>query len=135
MKKALCAIWLLGVFAQSSVRLGWVLYYHINKSRIVATLCENRDKPDMHCDGKCYLRKKLESAERVQTSKEQADGKMPPLPEPLRQLAQAPLFLPPAEAWFLHLAPRVLWERTDFPALPMRWPQAYPVGIFKPPSC
>lgn len=135
MKKALCAVWLLGILSQSSVRLGWVLYYHINKSRIVATLCENRDKPDMHCDGKCYLRKKLESAERVQATESQSESKMPPLPESLRQLAQTPLFPPPAHAWALRPSDRDSEERAVLPPRPMRWPQACPPGIFKPPSC
>ncbi len=36
-----------------------VVEYVINYDFIVATLCENRDKPEMHCDGKCYLTKQL----------------------------------------------------------------------------
>lgn len=36
-----------------------VVEYVINYDFIIATLCENQDKPDMHCDGKCYLVKQL----------------------------------------------------------------------------
>ena len=40
-----------------------VLNYQINKKSIAATRCENRDKPEMRCDGKCYLSKQLKQAE------------------------------------------------------------------------
>jgi hypothetical protein len=33
----------------------WIL----NQSSITAEKCENRDKPQLHCDGKCYLKKQL----------------------------------------------------------------------------
>lgn len=33
--------------------------YMINYDYIVNKLCENRDKPEMHCNGKCYLTKQL----------------------------------------------------------------------------
>ncbi|MCK0189814.1 hypothetical protein [Arenibacter sp. F20364] len=33
--------------------------YAVNYDYIVENLCENRDTPSMHCDGKCYLAKQL----------------------------------------------------------------------------
>ena len=33
--------------------------YLLNKDYIARVLCENKNKPAMHCDGKCYLKKKL----------------------------------------------------------------------------
>ena len=33
--------------------------YAINYDYIVENLCENRDTPSLHCDGKCYLAKQL----------------------------------------------------------------------------
>ncbi|MEZ4971067.1 MAG: hypothetical protein R2814_15665 [Flavobacteriaceae bacterium] len=33
--------------------------YAINFDYIVENLCENRDTPSLHCDGKCYLAKQL----------------------------------------------------------------------------
>lgn len=36
-----------------------VVEYVVNYEYIVTTLCENRDKPEMHCNGKCYLSKEL----------------------------------------------------------------------------
>lgn len=34
--------------------------YLVNKEYIATTLCENREMPEMKCDGKCYLRKQLQ---------------------------------------------------------------------------
>lgn len=33
--------------------------YIVNFDYIVNVLCENKDRPDMNCDGKCYLSKQL----------------------------------------------------------------------------
>lgn len=37
--------------------------FELNRNYIASALCENRDKPEMHCNGKCYLLKKLKQAE------------------------------------------------------------------------
>jgi len=37
--------------------------FELNKDYIATTLCVNRDKPQLHCNGKCYLMKKLKAAE------------------------------------------------------------------------
>jgi hypothetical protein len=34
-----------------------------NQAYIAAALCENRDRPELNCEGKCYLMKKLKAAE------------------------------------------------------------------------
>ncbi|RYF64966.1 MAG: hypothetical protein EOO39_25710 [Cytophagaceae bacterium] len=56
---------------------GTIAYYHVNKAYIARVLCENRDKPQLHCDGQCYLAKQLkaqqdrqdkETTERVQNT-------------------------------------------------------------------
>ncbi|MFI5135845.1 MAG: hypothetical protein ACHQD9_08335, partial [Chitinophagales bacterium] len=33
--------------------------YNLNHTYIASVLCENRDKPQLHCDGKCYLKKEM----------------------------------------------------------------------------
>lgn len=35
------------------------LEYWLNYDYIVNELCENKDKPQIHCDGKCHLNKEL----------------------------------------------------------------------------
>ena len=36
-----------------------IVEYYANHEYIVAVLCENRDKPAMACNGKCYLEKEM----------------------------------------------------------------------------
>ena len=44
--------------------------YELNQKYIAAKLCENRDKPQIHCNGKCYLAKKIKQAEEKEKSQE-----------------------------------------------------------------
>jgi hypothetical protein len=37
--------------------------YFLNKSYIAKVFCINREKPKMHCNGKCYLAKQLKEQE------------------------------------------------------------------------
>jgi hypothetical protein len=54
---------------------GIIAHYQLNKAYIARVLCENRDRPELHCDGQCFLAKRLkaqqdkqdkETTERVQ---------------------------------------------------------------------
>ena len=36
-------------------------YYLVDRSDFIERLCENRDKPELKCDGKCYLGKMLKA--------------------------------------------------------------------------
>ncbi len=44
--------------------------FKLNQSYIAAKLCENRGKPLLHCNGKCYLMKKMRQAEDKQNNAE-----------------------------------------------------------------
>lgn len=33
--------------------------YEINKSEIIKQFCENKDKPELKCDGKCHMKKMM----------------------------------------------------------------------------
>ena len=37
--------------------------FYLNQNYIASTLCENRDNPQLHCNGKCQLQKKLNQQE------------------------------------------------------------------------
>ncbi len=39
-----------------------LIEYQTNKEYIASVLCENRNKPKMACNGKCYLNKKIEAS-------------------------------------------------------------------------
>ena len=43
-----------------------LVHYEINKDEITAKYCVNKDKPTMHCCGKCLLKKKLAEQEEQQ---------------------------------------------------------------------
>ena len=38
---------------------GTIAYFKLNREYIAKVLCENRKRPELHCDGKCYLAKQL----------------------------------------------------------------------------
>ena len=42
--------------------------YLINKDYITKVLCINKDKPKMHCNGKCHLKKQLEKEKKKEQS-------------------------------------------------------------------
>jgi len=50
-----------------------VLDYIINYDYIAKELCENKAKPQMHCNGKCHLMKELAKA--AEEQKQQSDKK------------------------------------------------------------
>jgi len=45
--------------------------FELNRDFIAATLCENIDVPEMHCDGQCYLAKKIKQAQEKEKSNSQ----------------------------------------------------------------
>lgn len=63
MKNALVYILLIATLLPTVSQWGTIAYYHANKEYIARVLCQNRDKPDLHCDGKCYLAKKLKATQ------------------------------------------------------------------------
>jgi predicted transcriptional regulator of viral defense system len=63
MRSTLVYIWLLATILPTFSPWGTIAYYHINKDYITRVLCENRDKPELNCNGQCYLAKKLKAQE------------------------------------------------------------------------
>jgi hypothetical protein len=49
--------------------------FELNRNYIVTKLCENRDKPAVHCDGKCYFAKKIKQVDDKQASDERQSQK------------------------------------------------------------
>ena len=49
--------------------------FEMNKKQIISTLCENRNRPWLHCNGKCYLLKKLRQSEEREKSEERQSQK------------------------------------------------------------
>lgn len=71
MFRQLTALVLIPLLFASSLSKTMVLAgFRMNRSYIAAELCENRDKPQLHCQGKCYLKKKLQLAEQKEKEQE-----------------------------------------------------------------
>jgi hypothetical protein len=49
--------------------------YELNKTYISTTLCENRDKSQLDCKGKCFLKKKISQAEKQEQKQERSGSK------------------------------------------------------------
>lgn len=50
--------------------------FEMNKSYIAKELCINRDNPQLHCNGKCYLMRKLKQAQDKEQKQEQSFQKI-----------------------------------------------------------
>lgn len=45
-------------------------YYNLDPIGFIETLCENQDKPDLKCNGKCHLKKVAKSQDKEQNTPE-----------------------------------------------------------------
>jgi hypothetical protein len=54
---------------QCMMQLGIVAWYNVNKDYVANVLCENKDKPELNCCGKCYVRKQIRKTEDQGTGK------------------------------------------------------------------
>src|SRR5690606_25919982 len=78
MLSRLIAILLIGFLAAENVsRLLVSAAFELNREYIADNLCENRDQPQLHCDGHCYLAKKLKEADGQQKKSEKEAQKNP----------------------------------------------------------
>jgi len=44
--------------------------FELNKKYIISNLCENRNKPWLHCNGKCFFMKKIKQAQENEKNNE-----------------------------------------------------------------
>jgi len=59
LKKFVAILALVGILLQTFSQVVILAQFYANQDYIAKHLCENRDKPQMHCNGKCCLKKKL----------------------------------------------------------------------------
>jgi|GEM_PF-4115022 len=59
MRKLLIYILLFATLLPTVSPWGTIVDFHADRDYIVRVLCENRDKPQLHYNGKCYLVRKL----------------------------------------------------------------------------
>lgn len=60
MKKIIGLTLVLALAFQCLSKLGILTFYHFYKEYVIEEYCENKDKPVLHCDGTCFLKKGLE---------------------------------------------------------------------------
>lgn len=61
----------LAILAQQGSKTFILLDYLVNKKYVATVLCENRDRPLLHCNGKCHLKKEFKKDDAKQGSEKQ----------------------------------------------------------------
>lgn len=70
MKYAFIIFVALGILAKDIASISWDIWFMLNQQEVTETLCENKDKVEMQCNGKCYLSKQLQKVENQQNPTE-----------------------------------------------------------------
>lgn len=60
MKKTIAIVLLIALAFRPSYYVSQLVYYGLNINYIIEKYCVNKDKPELHCNGKCHLAKQLE---------------------------------------------------------------------------
>jgi hypothetical protein len=94
--------------------------FELNRNYIANKLCENRDKPWLHCNGHCYFMKKIKQAEEKQNSEERQSQK---------NLFQEAMFTAKSEIRFYSSVLQVMQVPIHHIRLPM-----VNLPIFQPPK-
>jgi len=66
MNKLTALVLMLCLSCQLVLKLSIYAWFEINQEYIAATLCENKNKPELVCCGKCVLTKQLKKADDVE---------------------------------------------------------------------
>ncbi|WP_353723196.1 hypothetical protein [Dyadobacter sp. 676] len=66
MRSVIAYILLAAIMLPTLSPWGTIAYFKLNREYIAKVLCENRKRPELHCDGKCYLAKKLRQQQEKQ---------------------------------------------------------------------
>lgn len=74
--KPLSILILFSLFIANCSSLLVFLSFEANHAYISKELCVNKNKPDLHCNGKCYLMKKLKQAQDKEDKQERGSQKI-----------------------------------------------------------
>ena|SRR6476661_382566 len=69
-KRTLIFVLILSIISAHFSKLFVFAGFELNKTYIAAKLCINKNKPELQCFGKCFLKKKLKQAEEKQAQQE-----------------------------------------------------------------
>src|SRR5258708_39571606 len=118
--KLTAALLIIAIISSSFSRFFIYAGYELNRNYIATKLCENRDKPWLHCNGKCYFMKKIKQAEEKEKSGERQTQK---------NLFQEALFTPKSGIRFYSKVLQVMQVPSNRIALPV-----IDRPIFQPPQ-
>lgn len=62
MKRVIASFLLVLFCAKFFYTVFWLVYFQINQREIIRLSCENKNRPALKCNGKCYLAKQLRKA-------------------------------------------------------------------------
>lgn len=72
----LSTIFLLAVLLSKTIySVFWQVNFHLNQQEIVRLECENKNRPELHCNGKCYLAKQLQKADNLLDERREESSK------------------------------------------------------------
>ncbi len=98
--------------------------FELRRDYIAQYLCENRSHPELHCDGKCYLAKKLKAAQ--DHEERQAGSRL------VQQLLELPASIASLDIRF---EPAVFAElRSDLPPYQLPAYYSFQSAHFRPPQ-
>jgi hypothetical protein len=80
---------LLLLLAKPVLQFGWEVWYYVNQEYVTEELCENQDRPELDCNGQCYLMKQLALSEGNDDSK--SDEQQVPV-NPFKLKVETPIF-------------------------------------------
>lgn len=125
MLKKLTAICLLAAMISSNCSRVFIYAgFEANQKYIAKYLCVNKNRPSLHCNGKCYFMKKLKQADENEKKQEAKDN--------LNKI-EVSLFQEPFQLAFIK--PTIIAaEKGSFPAYYYRYSSRYIETIFRPPK-
>jgi hypothetical protein len=63
------------ILSKIAYSIFWQVNFYLNQKDIAAIECVNKNRPEMHCNGKCYLAKQLKKADaELESQKEKQQG-------------------------------------------------------------
>jgi hypothetical protein len=123
MKQTISILLALVVLFSPLQKVWLVVSFQLNQEYIAKTLCENKAKPQLQCEGKCHLKKQLQKAEQEEQK----------LPTSQKEKAEITLFYAISHAFdFRFFEAKAL---TSYPDLKdCSKPQVATLDIFQPPK-
>jgi hypothetical protein len=71
LRPAVSILFVLVLLSKLAYSVFWLVKFELNKEEIIRMECVNRDKPELKCNGKCYLAKQLALSQEDLNTKKQ----------------------------------------------------------------